>query len=256
MHGGIGALTPCFDPDPKLKWLIAATHPDDEMAVAAWIRRLTNQGNEVWMSWTHHTPIREAEARIVAKMLGVAQENLVFHGGTDGQCPEEMAQLLPKFRGMIEKIQPDRVVVGAFEQGHRDHDATNCLIHAAGARNILEFPLYHNFLTRLQTINRFSNPEGEEILDLSPDEWQLKRGLPRQYPSQNIRNVLVWYSRWQRLKLNFEKLERTERLRWQTHFDFGRPNAPPALAHKIEASPAWRTWLDALTSFRKLEAER
>ena len=60
------------------------THPDDEMSICAWIRRLTQNGNEVHISWTHSNAVREAEARAVAVLLGVPDRNLHFFGASDG----------------------------------------------------------------------------------------------------------------------------------------------------------------------------
>ena len=39
-----------------------------------------------------------------------------------------MPGLLSSFRAMMARVKPDRVVCGAFEQGHLDHDATHWLV--------------------------------------------------------------------------------------------------------------------------------
>src|SRR5438445_654803 len=64
--------------EPGFRWLFCLTHPDDEIAIGAWIRRLTKSGCDVFLSWSHDTPIREEEARAAAEMLGVPQNRLIM----------------------------------------------------------------------------------------------------------------------------------------------------------------------------------
>lgn len=236
----------CFDHDPELRWLFCPTHPDDELAICCWIRRLTQQGNEVYISWTHTSEERTEEARNAARQLGVPQENLYFHPGRDGQVCEQLTELLPSFRSMMDRVKPDHVACGAFEQGHLDHDATNWLVNLAFGGPILEFPLYHTYLTKLQVLNRFADPTAQEILNLDPAEQRFKVDLAKQYPSQNIWSVLLAYECWQAIRLRAVELRKTERLRVQTHKDWERPNLPDGLAAKVQASDNWKRWLEAL----------
>ncbi len=239
-----------FDPDPKLRWLFCMTHPDDEISICAWIHRLVRNGNSVFISWTHSNPIREREARAVALILGVPLKNLTFFAATDGDACNQIPDLLPSFGEMIEKIRPDRVVCGAFEQGHIDHDATNYLVNRTFDGPVLETPFYHAYVTRLQTLNRFSDPRGQEILQLEPDERRLKTVVARQYPSQNIWNVLLWYEVWQRARFRPMELARTERMRLQSHHDYLRPNHPPRVAARVMRSALWRKWRAAMKRLR------
>ena len=144
-----------FDPDPTLRWLFCMTHPDDEISICAWIRRLAAAGAHVSMCWTHTAPHRESEARAVADLLGVPAQNLTFLGAPDGTVCNHLAELLPLMRTAVAKARPDRVVCGAFEQGHLDHDSTNWLVHRAWNGLVLEVPFYHSYHTRLQTMNCF-----------------------------------------------------------------------------------------------------
>lgn len=231
-----------FDSDPNQRWLFCLTHPDDEIAICAWIRVLASHGVDVFLSWTHDTPLREDEARAGAERLGVPQDRLTFHHATDGRVLEEIPQLRPRFREMIDAVRPDRIVCGAFEHGHLDHDATNFLVNRVFAGPVFEIPLYHTYLTWLQTLNRFSIPDGEEVLRLTPEEQRFKGGFSRLFPSQNIHRVLVWYEVYRALTLRPLDLRNTERMRLQKHKEFLKPNAPPRLASRIEASSQWRRW--------------
>lgn len=238
-----------FDPDPKLRWLFAMTHPDDELSICCWIKRLTDAGAEVWLSWTHSTPEREEEARGAAVSLGVAADRLIFHRATDGRVANEMPRLLPDFEAMMQKVKPDRVVCGAFEQGHPDHDATNVLVNRCFGGPVLETPFYHTYAHVIQTINRFSDPSRAEVLELSPEEVHFKQDLSRAYPSQRIGDLLIWFELWDRLRGKGGQLGHFESLRLQGHFDFGRPQAPPVMVPRILHSRRWREWVAALDSF-------
>lgn len=239
-----------FDTDPRLRWLFCMTHPDDEISICAWIRRLTMQGNEVHISWTHSNPVREAEARAVALLLGVRQERLHFLHGPDGHIPEAMPSLLPKFHALMQSVKPDRVACGAFEQGHLDHDSTNFLVSQSFGGPILEIPFYHTYLTRFQRLNRFADPRGEETLELTLDEQKLKTTVARQFPSQNIWSVLLWYEVWQTTRFRPMELAHSERMRFQGAVNYMRPNLPPRLAQRVRRSPTWRRWKAAVRAFR------
>ncbi len=235
-----------FSTDPKLRWLFCMTHPDDEISICIWIRRLVANGNAVHMSWTHSNPIREREGRQVAEMLGVPQENLHFLSASDGAVCDEIPTLLPTFRQLMQTVSPDRVCCGAFEQGHIDHDSTNYLVNATFEGPIFEIPFYHTYLTRLQRINRFSDPAAEEVLLLQREEQTFKKKIAHQYPSQNIWSVLLSYEVWQTVRLKPIELANSERMRLQTHNDFSTPNHPPALSRRVLKSPTWNRWLMAL----------
>ncbi len=225
------------------------THPDDEISICAWIRRLVQNGNEVHISWTHSTLTREAEARAVAHLLGVPTGNLHFLHGTDGRIPEEMSALFPKFQALMGKVRPDRVCCGAFEQGHLDHDSTNFLVAQVFDGPIFEIPFYHTYLTRFQRLNRFADPTGQELIELSVQEQKFKTLVARQFPSQNIWSVLLWYEVWQKTRFRPMELSHSERMRLQAPVNYRRPNLPPKLATRVKRSASWRRWKAALRAF-------
>ena len=235
-----------FDSDPKLRWLFCMTHPDDEISICSWIRRLTLVGAHVSMCWTHTAPHRESEARAVAKLLGVPGENLTFFDAPDGDVCSHLADLLPLMRQVVVKARPSRVVCGAFEQGHLDHDSTNWLVHRAWNGPVLEVPFYHSYHTRLQNMNCFAQRHSGEVHRLAPHEARFKRQVARQYPSQNIWTVLLWHEVWQAVRLRPARLSTRECMRLQTHKDFTTPNLPPKLAAKVLKTKAWQRWVSAV----------
>ncbi len=182
----------------------------------------------------------------MAGILGIPEQRLYFHNGGDGLICDEMPHLLESFRVMVNNIEPDRIACGAFEQGHLDHDATNLLVNKAFSGPVLEIPFYHTYLSRKPRMNRFADPEGQEILRLTPEEQCLKVKVAKLYPSQAIwRNLLLDELRRRIILRKEEPLRRTERMRLQTHTDFLTPNLPVRLAARVRASSKWRRWEEA-----------
>ena len=235
-----------FDSDPSISWLFCLTHPDDEISIAAWIKRLSDSGARVGLSWTHDTAVREAEAMHFAEAAGVSGERCYFHHATDGDVCTEIGLLLPRFREMVADFAPDRLVCGAFEQGHIDHDATNYLVNSAkGSALVLEVPFYHTYLTRMPRINRFASSENQESIVLAGQEVSFKRRVARSYPSQRIWTNLIFAELRARL-LGEGSLCTREFMRFQTWSDFRTPNLPPRLAERVQKSPTWLRWLACL----------
>jgi LmbE family N-acetylglucosaminyl deacetylase len=242
-----------FDDDPSLTWLFAMTHPDDEISIAAWIRRLTARGATVHLSWSHNTAVREREGRAAAAMLGVPEENLMFFGAPDRGVVDEIPRLVEAYRAYVDRIGPDRVCCGAFEQGHIDHDATNYIVNRVFAGPVLEIPFYHVYTSPVQTLNRFAGYSEEEILNLNAEEQRFKKNFSWQYPSQTIGSVLRWYEAWQAVRLRPVELAKTERMRLQTHKNFLEPNLPPDLKRKVLRTRTWRRWQKAMETLHSAE---
>lgn len=245
-----------FDFSPGLRWLFCMTHPDDEIAVAGLLHRLIQAGIEVHLSWTHSNPVREAEARGVFSMLPASR--LTFFGAPDGRVLESIPELRPRFVELMQRVRPDRLVCGAFEQGHLDHDATNVLVHLGISGStpsqipIFEAPFYHTYLTKLPRVGRFADPSGEEILHLSVEESKFKLKVAKSYPSQRIWWNLIWANA-RAVICGDGSLTKTERLRLQTHTNFQLPNVPPRLQHRILQSAKWQRWTQALSQSGILE---
>lgn len=184
-------------------------------------------------------------------MLGVSPDCLTFLEGTDRHLPEKMPQLLPQVRRVVDSVVPDRVVVGAFEQGHLDHDATHLLVREAFAGAMFEFPEYHPYTRLFPVLGRFSaESAGDERIELSELELLQKRQLCTQYPSQRIAQNL-WAADL-RARLSGElPLGTREFLRpVPAKPDYATPQHGPRLREEIEGSERWARWLRALAAFR------
>ena len=236
-----------FDPDPSRRWLFCLTHPDDELSIAAWIKRLADAGAPVFLSWTHAPPHRRVEAEAFADLVGVDRGRLFFHGATDGSVCDELPELRSRFDRMMFAVKPHLVCCGAFEQGHLDHDATNFLVNATHRGPVAEIPFYHAYLSGVQTFNRFSGEGGPaEVLPLTREDRALKKRAAQLYPSQNIRKLIVYHELAMLATLRRPYLLRRETMRLQTHEDWRAPNHPDALRQRIERSPKWRRWIAAM----------
>lgn len=245
---------PAFDPDPALRWLFWMAHPDDEVAIAAWIADRVRAGCAVGMAWSHRTPVREAEAHAAAERLGVPPERRWFLDAPDGGAVDHLVELAAGFGSVGAAFRPDRVATVAFEQGHLDHDAANLLACTTWPGRVVEWPMYHCYTGRYQTLNAFADPTGAERRDLTPDERDRKVALARSYPSQTLWRNLVWYERWWRLRGRPARLAEREWLRWARGADWTSPGVPEPWRGRVERSAAWRRWCAAVAPFLAQEA--
>lgn len=226
--------------------LFAFTHPDDELTVIAFMGRLLAQGVPFHVCWSHSTPVREAESRAALSTIGVRQEDMTFFDAPDGKVVDQIATLKPKLCGLIGRMAPTRIVTHAFEQGHIDHDATNLLVNMCFDGPVFEVPFYHTYLTKMPRLYEFSIKNGEERIELSPEERKLKKRLVGMYPSQTVRRNVVAYELAYAVTLRKPPLFQFERLRRQLHKDFLAPNHPPTLARRVAQSPTWQRWEQAV----------
>lgn len=237
-----------FELDHKQKWLFCMTHPDDEISICAFIKRLTESGHEVFLSWTHSTAPRQQEGtKAATNYLGVRKDQIFTLEATDGEIAFEMPDLLPKFQTLLEDIRPDRICCGAFEQGHIDHDSTNLMVNTLYTGPVLEIPFYHTYTTRFQTMNDFATKDKGERLNLTSEETKFKIEFAKQFPSQTIWRNLVAYEAWQALQRKPVELSKRELMRFQSHKNFLQPNLPEPLAHRVKNHKTWQRWTEAAT---------
>lgn len=190
------------------------------------------------------------------ELVGVSDPYLHFFDGSDGSVCDEIVQLLPQFKEMINSIRPDVVVTGAFEQGHLDHDSTSYMIHRSFTGEILEFPLYHWYRWRsIQIVNKFSNPDSQEMIQLDREEIEFKIKMARRYPSQTIYNSLKLNHFKDVLTLARPRTIERELIRVSQRPDFLRPNHPERLSKKIERHPRWKRWDAAIRRIEGIERE-
>ncbi len=223
--------------------LFAFTHPDDELALTAFIGRLLKQGVPVRVLWTHSTNVRANESRNAMRALGVDPGSLTFFTSVDGDVISSVSELRTPVTALIQDFKPTRVVTHAFEQGHIDHDATNLLVNLCFKGPVFEAPYYHTYLAKFPKLYCFSTPEGEETTPLSAQERSMKKRLVRMYPSQTVRRNVIVYELVHTMTMRKPPLFQLERLRRQTHTDFLRPNHPEPMASRIAKCKTWQRWV-------------
>lgn len=223
--------------------LFVLTHPDDELAIIAFLRRLAGAGVPVHVCWIHSNFVREQESRAVMDSVGVAPERLTFLVGPDGRIAESLLELMGPMKALIGDFDPTRVYVNAFEQGHIDHDATNLLVSLCFSGPVFEVPLYHTYLRKVPVLNRFSSDERVEVMSLTREESALKRRLIKMFPSQTVRRNMTLYALLSLARLRVPELYGTERARLQTHKDFLSPNHPEPISSAVAASATWKRWV-------------
>ncbi len=240
-----------FDLSPKTTWLFCMTHPDDEIFIITWIKRLIENGNKVYISWTHSNSIRKLESIQVGQLLKIPEEHLFFHEGTDGSIASEMIILKENFQNMIDIVKPDRIACGAFEQGHIDHDATNFLVSLCYQGPIFEIPFYHTYLTRFPALNKFSDSSNEEKIFLTKNEATFKKKAVKMYPSQNIARNVFAHEYLKKCFLKTPEFFHIERLRKQPDIDYSKPNHSNMIRRKLQNHKTWKCWINELSNFYK-----
>lgn len=237
-----------IDLSPDLRWLFLFAHPDDELAVAVMMRRLTIAGAKVSAAWLHSTPTRRSESEAAGKLIGLKGE-LTFFENPDGGFIDDLHRLKMDVEKALAAAGPDRVVCAAFEQGHLDHDALNYAVAKSFQGTIVEFPEYWPYTPAVSSMNRFADPCGEEILTLSDEERAWKKNLARCYPSQGIRGYIGWFELWSMIRLNPARLVRTERVRIQAPIDYAETVHSGRARNRVLRSQEWSRWVGALATY-------
>lgn len=241
-----------FEADPSLRWLFVFAHPDDELAICGWMKRLAQSGAAISSCWMHSTEVRRAESLRVAELIGLKADSLTFLDAPDGRFIEVMPTLARGLADVVREFSPDRLVVPAFEQGHLDHDATNWAAGQAFEGPRFEVPMYHPYTTRFPWMGRFADPSGEQVFALDEELSALKKRCARCFPSQNIWRNIVCSEARDLVMFRVPSMAKIERLRKQTHFDYRTPNLPPRLKQKVEGSRTWARWIEALDAAESL----
>lgn len=227
--------------------LAVLAHPDDEIGIAGWLYRLHEAGIPIRLVWAHSNPIREVESRNAMRLIGPS--DLHFLGLPDGDLVDHLSELVETIREHHQEFSPTDVVTMHFEQGHLDHDACSFSVAQATPVRRWEFPMYHTYLTRFQTLGTFSVPLGEKVLELSPEERFLKQRLTETFPSQTLRRNILAFQIMRALTFRPVRMGDTERYKVDPQHDYLVPNHPAPLALRVSRSRHWSRWEAAVRAF-------
>jgi hypothetical protein len=137
-------------------------HQDDEVGVLQSLIEEQNLGGKVFCFYLTRSPDsgiskkRNKESSLVLKKIGIKEENIYFVGDIldiiDGSLIYRLEDLLKWISDWLSIISSldIRLFAPAWEGGHPDHDATNCLAFVLNKKNTdiqdaWQFPLYNSF---------------------------------------------------------------------------------------------------------------
>ena len=124
------------------RWLVLAPHPDDFDVVAVTLRRLVEQGAELWLevltsgasgvedvfaaTWEEKTVAREAEQLAGCRLFGMEQGRIRFHRlaeDPDGHMLDDLENGR-RVRGILDRVAPDGVFLPHGNDSNADHRRT------------------------------------------------------------------------------------------------------------------------------------
>ncbi|MDA8166379.1 MAG: PIG-L family deacetylase [Actinomycetota bacterium] len=175
-------------------------HHDDELFIAATMRRLARRG-PVAVLWLSQGglggPRRPAESVRSMDIIGVPRRNLFFLRLPDNRLLDYLPEIVERLRRLFSRWQPASVFVPAFEGGHQDHDTAQLAAALALARpglqsrrqpRLYEFPLYRRRAGRLLAVGSLLEDPAAPVQQ-TPVELRdrlLKQKLARVYASQRL----------------------------------------------------------------------
>jgi LmbE family N-acetylglucosaminyl deacetylase len=129
--------------------LALGAHPDDvEIGAAVLVRRLVDEGHDVWLLVVTDDPAdaatRRVEAVVAAGVLGVPEAQVLFGGHPDGGFRADRTSVGHLRRLTTEHgLVPDVVVTHTSADSHNDHVEVNRAAHAAFRDTVfLHFPVH------------------------------------------------------------------------------------------------------------------
>lgn len=187
-------------PLPSTPALFLLAHHDDELFIAATMRRLARQGQltALWLTQGGLGAARRRQESVAAMdILGVPRRRLLYMRLPDNHLLDFLPEIAERLRRLLYRLRPASVFVPAYEGGHQDHDTVQLAAALALARlepesgwqpRLYEFPLYHWRPGSLPAVGRL--PEvaaasaGQTPLKLQ--DRLLKQKLARVYASQRL----------------------------------------------------------------------
>ena len=196
-------------PDPDLRILILAAHPDDETIGAslllsrfpgssvAFLSDGAPHNTRLWPpgmrgSRQHYADLRRREAASALGIAGISQEASFWLGGVDQEAVFEINRLADEFRKVLLEQKADVVITHPYEGGHPDHDAATVIACIAASSlgdspALLEMTSYHARNGQCVTGNFLSSDRSQQMsFKLSESDKERKRRMIGTYVSQRL----------------------------------------------------------------------
>jgi len=219
-------------PDPSLRVVLLAAHPDDETIGASALLAKFPQTSLVyltdgaprnakfWSSDAHgsreeYAAMRRAEAQCALSCARIPPDQIAWLGGIDQEAIHAATTLTARFAEYLSARRPDVVLTHPYEGGHPDHDtaalvASAAISHFAAETLLLEMTSYHARAGQCVTGEFLDfDPAAEIEFELTDEEQRRKRQMLNAHASQHA--VLAGFS-----------VDR-ERFRPAPAYDFSKP---------------------------------
>lgn len=220
-------------PDPNLRVLVLAAHPDDETIGASLLLSRFPQSSVAFLTdgaprdtslWSagvngsrdDYAKTRKQEALDALHYAGVSAQRMFWLDAVDQEAAFEMSRLAERCAKLMTDIRPAVVVTHPYEGGHPDHDSAavvariaTSLLDNENRPALLEMTSYHARDGQCVTGEFLHRSSPEMRFEFSPSDRERKRKMLDAYASQ-------------RLVLESFPIDR-ERLRLAPEYNFGEP---------------------------------
>jgi N-acetylglucosamine malate deacetylase 2 len=198
-------------PDPALRVLVLAAHPDDETIGASQLISRFPQSSVAFLTdgaprdtrfWSAgvnssreaYAETRRTEAFRALGYAGVSGQSVFWLGGVDQEAVFEMRPLAERFTKLIGELNPGIVVTHAYEGGHPDHDSAAMVGRIAVSQLEDKYPLALLEMTSYHArdghcvIGEFldSGSSPELCFELSNNDRDRKRKMMDAHASQRL----------------------------------------------------------------------
>ena len=196
-------------PDPSLRILILAAHPDDETIGASLLLARFPQSSVAFLTdgaprdtrlWSAgvngsreaYAETRRQEAVQALDYAGISEQRVFCLGGVDQEAVFEIGILAERFAKLIAEMRPEIVVAHAYEGGHPDHDAAAVVTKIAISSLetpplVLEMTSYHAKDDRCVTGEFLYFAASPEIcFEFANSDRDRKRRMMDAYASQRL----------------------------------------------------------------------
>jgi N-acetylglucosamine malate deacetylase 2 len=244
-------------PDPNLRVLVLAAHPDDETIGASLLLSRFSQSTVAFLTdgaprdtslWSagvngsrdYYARTRKQEALRALHHAGVSEQRVFWLEAIDQEATLEMSILVERLAKLLTEISPAIVVTHPYEGGHPDHDSAAVVARLATSlldnenRPVLfEMTSYHARDGQCVT-GEFLHPGSspEMCFEFSSADRERKRNMMDAYASQRL--VLE----------NFPIHQ--ERLRLAPEYNFSEP------PHEGKLWYEWMGWPMTAVRWREL----
>jgi N-acetylglucosamine malate deacetylase 2 len=196
-------------PEPDLRILVLAAHPDDEtIGVSLLLSRspnsavafLTDGAPRDTKLWPHvmnsreeYAEIRRKEAVAALSIAGISAEAICWLGGVDQEAVYEIDRLARELEKLLTKTHVDVVITHPYEGGHPDHDAAALVARIAVALKeenppaLVEMTSYHARASQCVTGEFLNSDKSPQLsFELSNGDRERKQRMIDAYASQRL----------------------------------------------------------------------